>query len=344
MSIETFDEDIDVEEIVKTKKTTKKSAVKAKNKSNKGDKMGKNSKAKAKVEEVEVEMVEAEMVEVEVDESGIPVESIADLKKEMFSISEVASETLGEISEEIQLADVDKIDAVEKLKAFVLKQEELSKPYGLTQRATALLTRLPLIGAKMEETYKDMKADHLESQTVKEIIYKVYDDMVANGEKIEKRVIKFNELRKELMVSIEKTIELREKVIVAIKYSEEDSIEIFELEKLQLSLNGQISEFNEEIRNLKQIEVVTRGIAMQITESTPANKDRLLRKIASFSTIADANNQLNAFKELRDLTTSLDESIQNAIFDTVENVLEGEQQSKKVPFLMQSETSCVKNI
>jgi len=266
---------------------------------------------------------------VEVVETTVEVTDINEIKSKMISISEVASATLSDITENIQLNDVEKVEAIEKLKEFVLKQEEIAKPYGLAQRATAALTRIPFLGEKMKETYADMKADSLESQNIKEIIYKVYDDMVAQGEKITKRVMKFNTLRKELQSSIDKTIELREEVIKAIEVAEEESMEQFELQKIQLQLNGQIAEFTEEIRNLQQIEIVTKGIAMQITENTPANKDRLLRKMASFATIADANNQLNAFKELRDLTTSLDQSIQTAIFDTVENVLDGEKQTQK---------------
>ena len=286
-------------------------------KNKKGKRMGNSNRETELIEDVEF---------VEQSASGMSVE---DFKKELFTISEVSSQTLSEITKEIQFNEVDKVDAVQKLKDFVLKQEELAKPYGLSQRAAKLLTNIPLIGNKMKETYKELKEDHLESRNVKDIIYKVYDDMIENGEKITKRVMKFNSLRKELKESLEKSIDLRDKVVLEIESVEDDSMEKFELQKLQLTLNGQIGEFNEEIRNLQQIETVTKGIAMQITENTPSNKDRLLRKIASFATISEANDQLNAFKELRDLTTSLDNSIQEAIFNTVENVLDGDQQTKR---------------
>lgn len=153
--------------------------------------------------------------------------------------------------------------------------------------------------------------------------------MIENGKVISDRVKAFAQLKAELKEAFNETITLREKVKLALDASEEGTPENYELENMLLSLNVQVKEFDEEIRSLTQIEVVTHGISKKITESTPANKDRLLRKILSFSTIAEANKQLNEFKELRDIANSLVDAVQDRTLDTVENILDNDQASQK---------------
>jgi hypothetical protein len=260
------------------------------------------------------------------NEISVNVTSIKDRVKEA---GEKSSSVLTKITDEILVSSVTNNKAVECLKEFILKQKELSQPYTIKQKSALYLSKVPVIGKTFENTYLELKSTQLDTQSVQEMVSDMYDTMLENNNIVVERVKKLFEIEGELKIMFKELSSLNKELDEEASKVNFDSHEGFEFQKLSLNIKKRIADVNDEIKNIQQVGTVTRALAIQIEETLPSDKNKLLRRISTFSTINEAQAQLSNYMELKNIVDDLADSTDQAIFGVLNGILDAQEADAK---------------
>lgn len=267
-------------------------------------------------------------IKIEVMDTEIIDSTVEFLKSKVKGIAEKTKDISSNITSEVTMTEMEKTGAIKEFRDFVEKQSELAQPYTVGQKATHLLSSIPGAGKVFKKVYKDMKAAHLDTESIKDVVENMYTKMEKKNEMISNRVIKLYKLEEYLQEMLSEMkgvfIEIESEI-----EKEDDKKEKHKLKMLSVNVQKRIKELFEEQTRVQQITVVIEELSMTIEESMPSDKDALLRKMGTFASIAAAQDHINEFLELKDILRNLDDNSTRTITTAINSILDAKDADKE---------------
>ena len=293
-------------------KMNAKTGAKANNKSLKGDKMSstvKNTPA------VEVEIIDSEVIE----------HNFQDYKKRYDEISTDISETSKNLAAKVQVGKMKESDAVNKFTEVYQEMNELNKPQTIAGNMLSMGKSLPMVGGYFEDAYNKTVQEYLGTKSVQEILEGIVSSMEKSSDEVGEVVGMFEELGNEAKLKVIKTEELMVEIEEILQSEDLGSAEETNFKRMFVRLTKKRDSLLKEISNLKNTEIATQQVSIQIAENTPATVSELQNKLIMSATIQKSLKSLEQFQIMVKTANQLSADIDKGTYKTLIKIKEIEE-------------------